>query len=277
MRVSDSSSPRKHGAPRAGIDLQLTDVRGRGRLLAALGAAQDRSDARDHLVAAEGLDDVVVRAQAEADDLVGLGAARGQDQDRHVRAPLELTAYVETVAVGKVQVQQDEVGLQTLRRLERVACRAATVGSKPARTSAPEKGSEIDASSSTNRMRGRAESLFAELMQTIVERGPVARHPGFTESLYGVCRPFGAVPATIDRVSQSRDERSSHAMSELRTKIAAGVTILALGGLGGVALSHPQAPLPATQVQSREQAPGKQAPITGDASARSDGFERGGG
>jgi hypothetical protein len=31
-------------------------------------------------------------------------------------------------------------------------------------------------------------------------------------------------------------------MSELRTKIAAAVTILAIGGLGALALSHPQAP-----------------------------------
>lgn len=29
-------------------------------------------------------------------------------------------------------------------------------------------------------------------------------------------------------------------MSKLRTKIAAGITILALAGLGGLAMSHPQ-------------------------------------
>jgi hypothetical protein len=38
-------------------------------------------------------------------------------------------------------------------------------------------------------------------------------------------------------------------MSELRTRIAAGVTILAIGGLGAVALTHPQAPPPTAQVQ----------------------------
>jgi hypothetical protein len=31
-------------------------------------------------------------------------------------------------------------------------------------------------------------------------------------------------------------------MSELRTKIAGGLTILVIGGLGAFALSHPQAP-----------------------------------
>ena len=39
-------------------------------------------------------------------------------------------------------------------------------------------------------------------------------------------------------------------MSELRTKIAAGVTILALVGLGGVAMTHPQAPPPSAQTQA---------------------------
>jgi hypothetical protein len=50
-------------------------------------------------------------------------------------------------------------------------------------------------------------------------------------------------------------------MSELRTKIAAGATILALGGLGGLALSHPQAPMQATQVQAASKHPGKQAAV----------------
>ena len=39
-------------------------------------------------------------------------------------------------------------------------------------------------------------------------------------------------------------------MSQLRPKLAAGLTIVALGGLAGLALSHPQAPPSATQVQS---------------------------
>ena len=61
-------------------------------------------------------------------------------------------------------------------------------------------------------------------------------------------------------------------MSELRTKIAAGVTILALGGLGGVALSHPQAPPPAVQVQGASKS-GKQVPVPA-APARSYGLEQ---
>ena len=61
-------------------------------------------------------------------------------------------------------------------------------------------------------------------------------------------------------------------MSELRTKIAAAVTILALGGLGGLALSHPQAPPPTANIQSASK-PGKQVPVPA-APATSYGFER---
>ena len=61
-------------------------------------------------------------------------------------------------------------------------------------------------------------------------------------------------------------------MSELRTKIAAGVTIFALAGLGGAALSHPQAPPPAAQVQSASKS-GKQVPVPA-APARSYGLEQ---
>ncbi len=60
-------------------------------------------------------------------------------------------------------------------------------------------------------------------------------------------------------------------MSELRTKIAAGATILALGGLGGLALSHPQPPPPTASVQSASKS-GKQVPAPA-APASSDGFE----
>ena len=38
-------------------------------------------------------------------------------------------------------------------------------------------------------------------------------------------------------------------MSQVRSKIAAGLTIVALGGLAGLALSHPQSPPRATQAQ----------------------------
>ena len=39
-------------------------------------------------------------------------------------------------------------------------------------------------------------------------------------------------------------------MSQLRSKLAVVLTVVALGGLAAVALSHPQPPPPATHVQS---------------------------
>jgi hypothetical protein len=50
--------------------------------------AQQRADARQHLLHVEGLCDVVVGAGVEALDLVAPAVARGQDQDRHGAAGL---------------------------------------------------------------------------------------------------------------------------------------------------------------------------------------------
>ena len=82
-------------------------------------AAQHRADARDHLGAAERLDDVVVGAELEPDDAVGLGPARGQHHDRDVAAAAQRAADVAAVAVGQREVEQDDVGLDLVRELER--------------------------------------------------------------------------------------------------------------------------------------------------------------
>ena len=87
---------------------------------AGLAASQHRADPGDHLGAAEGLDHVVVGAHLEADDAVELGPAGGQHHDRHVRVAPQRSADVTTVAVGKRQVQEDEVRLDALRQLERL-------------------------------------------------------------------------------------------------------------------------------------------------------------
>ena len=135
---------------------------------AAVAAARAvrRSTARMRAItsgAAERLDDVVVGAELEPDDAVGLGAARGQHHDRHVAVAAQLAAHVAPVAVGQRQVEQHEVGLE-LARAARAPPRPvrAVVGSKPARASACENGSAIDGSSSTNRMVGP----FAAMIQS---------------------------------------------------------------------------------------------------------------
>ena len=96
-----------------------------------LGAAQDGADAGDHLGAAERLDHVVVGAELEADDAVGLGAAGGEDDDRDAGAGADRAADVAAVAVGQVEVEQDQVGLEALGQLERPRRRARDVRLEP--------------------------------------------------------------------------------------------------------------------------------------------------
>jgi hypothetical protein len=67
-------------------------------------------------------------------------------------------------------------------------------------------------------------------------------------------------------------QERSNKMSELRTKVAAGVTILALAGLGGVALSQPQVPPRTTQLQAASKAGGKKV-ATPASLANGAGFE----
>ena len=90
---------------------------------AAAGAAQHGADAGDHLGAAERLDHVIVGAELEADDPVGLRPARGEHQDRDVAAAAQRAADVAAVAVGQREVEQDDVGLDLVRQLERAGRR----------------------------------------------------------------------------------------------------------------------------------------------------------
>ncbi len=100
------------------------EVRDRDRRLGGLGlggldAPQDGAHAGDHLGAAERLDDVVVGAELEPDDAVRLGPAGGEDDDRDAAAGADRAADVAAVAVGQVEVEQDQVRLEGLLQLER--------------------------------------------------------------------------------------------------------------------------------------------------------------
>jgi hypothetical protein len=57
--------------------------------------------------------------------------------------------------------------------------------------------------------------------------------------------------------------RNVVSMSKLRPKIAAGLTILALGGLAGLALTHPQPSPQMTQAQIARAPAGHAAPQVG--------------
>ena len=107
-------------AARRRVDLEGADPHRLHRLVAPLGAAQHRADARDHLGARERLDDVVVGAQLEADDLVGLGAARGDHHDRRVALAAQRAGHVAAVAVRQRQVEQHQVGVDPLGDLDRL-------------------------------------------------------------------------------------------------------------------------------------------------------------
>ena len=55
-----------------------------------------------------GFDDVVVGAELEARDAVGLLVARGQHHDRHLRVRAHLPAHLEAVDPGQADVEHDE-------------------------------------------------------------------------------------------------------------------------------------------------------------------------
>ena len=78
----------------------------------ALDPAEQRVDPGDELAAAERLGEVVVGADGQPDDEVGLGVARGQHQHRHRPVPLDLAAHVEAVEPRQHEVEHDEVGLE---------------------------------------------------------------------------------------------------------------------------------------------------------------------
>ena len=85
----------------------------------AAGAAEDCLDARDQLLEAERLDEVVVAAGREAPHLVFGGIPGGEEH--HRRAPALLapaTADLEAVEVGQHHVEDHEVGFDRTDRLE---------------------------------------------------------------------------------------------------------------------------------------------------------------
>ena len=123
MRVSSTSSPSTN-TRRASVSISrplVADVRSATRARAA--AAQHGTDAGRDLRGAEGLDDVVVGAELEADDPVGLGAAGGDHHDRHGGFAPQRAAHVAAVDVGQAEVEQHEVRIGLAREPQRVGTR----------------------------------------------------------------------------------------------------------------------------------------------------------
>ena len=107
------------------VDLQRAEAHGLGGRRCALGAAaQDGADARQQLARLEGLGQVVVGAELEADDAVGVLAERAEHDHRHARRR-EPPAEREAVLARQHQVEHDE--RRPLRR-ERAIHRHAVAG-----------------------------------------------------------------------------------------------------------------------------------------------------
>ena len=86
-------------------------------------AAQRGAHARQQLVHAERLRDVVVGARVERGDLVALGVARRQHDDRHLGPAAQAVDHLDPVDPGQPEVEHDDVGVMARRQLERVLAR----------------------------------------------------------------------------------------------------------------------------------------------------------
>ena len=108
--------------PSAGVDRDppgLHDLRAGG----AVRATQHRLHAGDQLRGGEGLRQVVVGAELEAEDPVDLAVAGGEEDDRHLGGLADLLADLEAVDIGEADVEHDEAGPVAAERVEPGAAR----------------------------------------------------------------------------------------------------------------------------------------------------------
>ena len=114
----------------AEVDAQVADLD--AALIGCLrrgGAARDGANARQQLAMAERLGHVVVGAEVEAPDAVGLFAARGQQDDRHGSALAQLAADVEAAQTGQHHVEHHQVGHRALGERQRLLAAVRQGGS----------------------------------------------------------------------------------------------------------------------------------------------------
>jgi hypothetical protein len=104
-------------------------------------APEDGPHARDELVHAEGLGDVVVRAGVEGGDLVGLALAHRQHDDRNVVPAAQARDHLEPVDSGQSEIEHDQIGviarrqhqcgLPAARLVDLIAARLQVRGQRP--------------------------------------------------------------------------------------------------------------------------------------------------
>src|SRR5262249_42011466 len=106
------------------VDRDRTDHDARGGLRDArarlLGAAKDGAYTREELAWIEGLRHVIVRADLEPDDPIGVVAARCEHDDRNIMTRSNAPADLEAIHSGEHDVEENDVVRMTLReRVER--------------------------------------------------------------------------------------------------------------------------------------------------------------
>ena len=101
------------------IDLQIAGAYESRLVDAAPHAAQHCSHAGHKLTRREGLGDIVVRAQLQADEAVGLFDAGGEHNDRHVRPAPQRAADVQAIHSRQVQVEHNQIRPLVTRHSQR--------------------------------------------------------------------------------------------------------------------------------------------------------------
>ena len=116
------------------VDLQPSEAQHRlRRARRDPAAAQDRANARLQLARVEGLGEIVVGADLESDDAVRVLAARGQHQDRRLRAGADRATDLEAVDIGQHHVENDGVERGRFERGEPIAAAETALDDEPGR------------------------------------------------------------------------------------------------------------------------------------------------
>lgn len=93
------------------VDLQWTDAEHVG--IVEITPAQDSVDASDNFVGVERLNHIIIRADPQCLQLVHLLIQRRQHYYRHAATRPQLCQDAPSVELGHLDVEKDEVGLQS--------------------------------------------------------------------------------------------------------------------------------------------------------------------
>ena len=165
----------------------------------------------------------------------------------------QLAADVAAVAVGQAEVEQHEVGLGLVARVERVGSRRGDQRLEAlALRSARANGSAIDASSSTSRMRGLVMSCQGSRRSAPASSG-VGRTAIAGNPQQRLCQTFarGWAAHWWTRCILARTPPKEPIVSRITSHVAIATAALVAGGLGATAFSSPDPVRQATTIPGR--------------------------